>query len=277
MDIEQQILHTTLHIEGKKPDGSTFSATGFIFNFQTPKGNFLFLISNKHVLQADAQSLEVTGLLKAANGQPQYGKPAKFKLSCDRCGQYHIYGHADPMVDVAAIYIGDKVKNSSLFYRALSSENILPIDGRDTGLRRATFETVLFVGYPSGIYDEFNILPIARFGKVATQLDFDYLGKPQYLIDASVFGGSSGSPVFVYRKFQRHTDKGLTFGEEPFFAGVLAAVHSRNDRGNLVPANFVLEFKKELNLGLVFKATTVIDVVNEALKLSNHEEPTDEA
>lgn len=276
MDIEQQILHTTLRIEGKTPDGATFFATGFVFNFKTSRGNFPFLISNKHVLQTEVQSLKVTGLLRGENGQPQYGKAVTFELSCGRCGRYHVYGHPDPIVDVAAIAIGDQIKNCSLFFRSLSSENILPFDGIETGLRRGTFETVLFVGYPNGIYDEFNILPIARFGKVATQLEFDYLGKPQYLIDASVFGGSSGSPVFVYRKFQRHTDKGFTFGEEPYFAGVLAAVHSRSDRGNLVPANFVLEFNKELNLGLVFKASTVIDVVNQALKLSNHEEPTAE-
>jgi hypothetical protein len=271
MDVEQQILHTTLRIEGQTPDGKLFFATGFIFQHQTPAGSVPFLISNKHVLLSNASSLKVTGLKKTDDGNPDYGNPVAFSLNCKNCGRYHVFGHPDAAVDVAAIAIGDQIISNPLFFRALAESNFLPPDGSATGLRRGTFEVILFVGYPNGLYDSHNVLPIARFGRVATQLELDYLGKPQFLIDASVFGGSSGSPVFVYRKYHRTSTTEISFGAELYFVGVLAAVHSRSDRGHLVPAHFAVEFNKELNLGLVFKCTTVLDVVKQALKLASHD------
>lgn len=58
-------------------------------------------------------------------------------------------------------------------------------------------ETVTFFGYPNGIWDTANFLPIARRGVTATPISIDFQGKKQFLIDASVFPGSSGSPVFI--------------------------------------------------------------------------------
>jgi hypothetical protein len=47
----------------------------------------------------------------------------------------------------------------------------------------------------------YMILPISprffRRGMTATPPQLDYCGRPTFLIDASVFGGSSGSPVFL--------------------------------------------------------------------------------
>ena len=59
-------------------------------------------------------------------------------------------------------------------------------------------EDVLFVGYPNGMFDKANNLPVARRGITATPATVDYGGRPVFLIDASVFPGSSGSPVFLY-------------------------------------------------------------------------------
>lgn len=58
-------------------------------------------------------------------------------------------------------------------------------------------ESVEFIGYPEGLYDSVNCLPIARRGMMATLGYIDYEGKPEFLIDATVLTGSSGSPVFM--------------------------------------------------------------------------------
>lgn len=51
------------------------------------------------------------------------------------------------------------------------------------------------VGYPDGIWDEFNNQPIVRRGITATHPKNDFNGKGEFLIDAVCFPGSSGSPV----------------------------------------------------------------------------------
>ena len=57
-------------------------------------------------------------------------------------------------------------------------------------------EEVVLIGYPAGIRDPAHLTPIARKGITATPPAWDYGGRPTFLVDASVFHGSSGSPVF---------------------------------------------------------------------------------
>jgi hypothetical protein len=271
MDTEQQILHTTMRVEGVDANGNGFFATAFVYERPIDdKTIFRALVSNKHVLMTDAKCLKVTALRRDMNGDPAYGKSVTFDLRCPVCGKYHIGGHPNPEVDVAAIGIAHHLDTNPIFYRSIGPTNFLDNQPEDRGLQKGTLETVLFVGYPNGIYDVHNVLPIARFGRLATMMDFDYLGKPQFLIDAAVFGGSSGSPVFVYRKFRRISEKGISFGEEPHFVGVLAAVHQKAERGQLVPAKLEVEITKELGLGLVFKQDTVTVAIEDAFTQANN-------
>ena len=41
-------------------------------------------------------------------------------------------------------------------------------------------------------------MPILRRGTTATPIALNFEGRPEFLIDAAVYPGSSGSPVFVY-------------------------------------------------------------------------------
>ena len=261
MDTEQQILHTTMRIEVIDGQGRQFFGTAFMY--QHPLGDnkeLPLLVSNKHVFVENARKITATALKKGANDNPSYGNSVTFDLRCLRCGNYHVVGHPKDEIDVAAINVGYQLNLNPIFFRAVGPENILKNQPEDKGLKKATLESVFFIGYPNGIYDTHNVMPIARFGRLATLLDFEYLGHPQFLIDAAVFGGSSGSPVFVYRKFQRSSSAGIFFGEEPYFVGVLAAVHQKSDHGRLVPVNYAIEIDKELGLGLVFNESTVTDV-----------------
>ncbi len=54
------------------------------------------------------------------------------------------------------------------------------------------------VGYPVGLWDSVNNMPILRRGSTATLLDWTYEGRQEFVIDAACFPGSSGSPVFKY-------------------------------------------------------------------------------
>jgi len=61
-------------------------------------------------------------------------------------------------------------------------------------------EEILFVGYPAGYYDRKNLMPITRQGITASPIQLDYDGRPEFLVDGSVYFGSSGSPVFLLRQ-----------------------------------------------------------------------------
>lgn len=56
---------------------------------------------------------------------------------------------------------------------------------------------VVFVWYPSGIYDKKHTLPIMRKWTIASIPSVDFNGEKKILIDAQVFPWSSGSPVFT--------------------------------------------------------------------------------
>ena len=265
-DIESQLFHSTMRVNGVK-DGQDYTGTAFIWN--EPIGNgrhFPFLVSNRHVLDPDADALTVLGLAKGPTGDPDFGAERRIDLACKGCGSIHIIDHHDQDIDVAVIPVAQQITDGDVYVKGLGPNLLSPSDPSDNGHKPSTIERVSFVGYPNGIYDEHNVLPIFRQGHVATRLDLDYRGKPQFLIDASVFGGSSGSPVFVYRRFQRVQDGSIAFGETPIFAGILAAVHVGEQSGEIEVAKSEFTFKKELGLGLVFRAETLRPVIDHALK-----------
>ena len=85
-------------------------------------------------------------------------------------------------------------------------------------------------------------------------------------MDASVFPGSSGSPVFLYNVGTFYRKDGTTVvGSRVLFLGVIASVFYREDTGRIemitVPTSAVpvAVFQQMINLGVVFKARTVIE------------------
>jgi hypothetical protein len=94
-------------------------------------------------------------------------------------------------------------------------------------------EEVLFIGYPCGIWDARNLLPIVRRGITATPIYIDFSGRKQFLIDASVFPGSSGSPVFIYNAgiYWDKKSGSTVVGHRLFFLGILSEVFQMVDTG----------------------------------------------
>jgi len=89
------------------------------------------------------------------------------------------------------------------------------------------------------------------------------------LIDASVFGGSSGSPVFIYQSGAYGTKNGpAKAGTKFFFVGVVAAVYFKTAANDIVSLPIptrkkdVAIDKEMIDLGIVFKAETVIEAID---------------
>ena len=80
-----------------------------------------------------------------------------------------------------------------LYFKAFSYEMLSSFEEQEFSVA----DTVYFIGYPEGVYDTYNGLPLLRKGIISSHPGYDFDGEPQFVIDANVYHGSSGSPVFI--------------------------------------------------------------------------------
>ena len=183
--------------------------------------------------------------------------------------------HPSAAIDIAVLPLAPVVNHlnegvGELYYRSIETD-MIPGQDRLEGLD--VLEEILFVGYPNGLYDRANHLPIFRKGTTATPLYIDYDAKPTFLIDASVFPGSSGSPVFLHNKGSWSARDGtLMAGQRIFFLGILGSVYVHEENGKLefkdVPTSVepVVTTKQMIDLGIVYKARTVVETIEHLLR-----------
>lgn len=80
---------------------------------------------------------------------------------------------------------------------------------------------VTMVGYPIGLSDLYNNLPLVRRGITASTPANNFNGKREFVIDAACFPGSSGSPVFLYEEGFYRERENAYLGTKLVFLGVL--------------------------------------------------------
>lgn len=265
--IAEQLFFTTVFLTGKTSHG-TIQGTGFLYRIDLANGKVApFLITNKHVLR-DVTDLKIR-FIAAADGAPRLGHATEITAT-----EFHDKawrGHPDPAVDLAAYPLAEAIDNLNAtgappFYKSLGPA-MRPTAGDISNLD--AMEEVIFLGYPNGLYDTKNFLPVARRGVTASPIALDYRGEPAFLIDASVFPGSSGSPVFILNEgtYSPRGIAGLAFGTRFLFLGVLAAVHTRQVQGTVseLPARLAVTTPDVLDLGIVYKSDAIDDCVNPIL------------
>ncbi len=140
---------------------------------------------------------------------------------------------------------------------ALTPEDLATPDFDDIDVARS----VLFVGYPDGMFDQKHFTPIVRQGTIATPPELDFDDKPVFLIDASVFPGSSGSPVFSYSR----SFKGQIV--EAQLLGIISEVYTQRVDGEIewrpAPTQKVPfpSMQQMIDLGVVIKAPFVREAI----------------
>lgn len=261
--ITKKLLFNTVRVDTVLEDGSEGSGTAFVVSHAHPRGTSTFIVTNRHLVDGVRRG----GLVftQKRNGQPVFGQ--RFQLNIEDF-PHAWFMHPDPDVDLAIIPMrpleqAARDQGVELYYHAIDSR-LAP----DAATARAldALEDVLFVGYPSGVWDQTNLMPILRRGTTATPMALDFEGRKEFLIDAAVYPGSSGSPVFVYQPDAMRPTQGG--GRKFLFAGVVAAVFFREEANHLVPApvpanNHGMVMGSEMiDLGLVIKAEAVLEVIN---------------
>jgi S1-C subfamily serine protease len=261
----EQMLFTTVRITTTSAAGQGLG-TGFLWmKVPDPEGRaHLFLVTNKHVVEN--QSTAVLHFIAGASDGPRLGE--EITVTIDDPPSAFV-GHPDPNIDVAVLPVGGVISQlresgREVYFRAVSeSQGATP----ESLAAFEPIEPVTFIGYPNGLYDSTSLLPIVRRGHSATPLTIDYEGRPMFLVDASVFPGSSGSPVFLMRNPSAPDKFGnITIGapSQVIFLGVVAAVYQR--AVPVLTVGSTGQFVHDaLDIGIVYKASTIASTVDTVL------------
>lgn len=160
----RQLLFSTVRIETTQRDGSPVgSGTGFVFHDSgSDKGHGLFLVSNKHVIQSGWNAY-VFFTRESEGGTPIIGEP--FYVHIDGF-EHQWHGHPRPEVDVAVMPLSWQLDlvakgNARAFLRPVTVEAVA---NQEDFANLDVASTVIFIGYPNGMFDQKHYTPIVRQG-----------------------------------------------------------------------------------------------------------------
>jgi hypothetical protein len=264
----KNLYYTTVRIqlftEAGIDDGC---GTGFFFHCHELDKNgqdsrVTLLITNRHVIEGAHIASLVLHLGPEENGIPTGGLydldikdlDTEFKL------------HPNPDIDLCAMNITPYLSairaetGFSVHYQAFSEQHI-----PSTNDLKQIFPAsdVFMVGYPDGLWDETNNLPITRKGVTASHPFYDFNGKSRGVVDIGTYAGSSGSPIILYEPGIPTYDS----PPEPIFhlLGILESFPFINAKGEVIEEHIPSTTEKSavtkipIHLGYYVKAEEIYE------------------
>jgi hypothetical protein len=227
-DLGTQLLFTTAPIWVEKRDGSVMSGTAFFYGHRTEDGQNVPLLCTAWHVVADMKSAVVEFVGREGEG-PKLKSRVRFGLDAAYLARFYATA---PEVDLAFLPLApilEQLERSGqpAFFRSASPEMVPTPEATE---KLGAIEEVTIVGYPSGLRDEHNVLPIVRRGITATPPWIDYRGEPVFLVDAGIYPGSSGSPVFIYNEGTYHSGNSVIVGSRILLLGVIIRTHTRQEK-----------------------------------------------
>lgn len=271
--IEHALVRNTVRLlAGLSPDKLTSSGTGFFYQVTHPTSNIakVLILTNKHVVRgAEFVNFVLSSAPSVVDLDDEHQPNGRTDHSVMMPLAGNLQLHPDPDTDLCAIDVTvpyGQILQSGRQMRSMILDCSWVLEPQDRKNLR-DIEQVLVVGYPSGLWDSHNNMPIARLGSTATHALARYAGMKNFLVDVAAFQGSSGSPVFTYEApMFRQPDGSYTPGTKVAFVGVVWGVIERAVTGELRAVEMpsavtqVPVLQASLNLAIALHADAVLDI-----------------
>jgi len=254
--ISEKMLYSTVRIVSN----NNSTGTGFFFNFNFDENKTVpVIITNKHVVN-DNQKEKVEFFIHTRNGD----MPDEKKLSVSFCPQWYFHPDKDLcFCFVNPLFEKVKTKQKDIFYISLDEKliwNNIKLE------ELSAIEEVVMVGYPIGLWDQNNNLPLFRRGITSSHPAVDFNEKNIGVVDMACFPGSSGSPIFILNENGYTDKKGNSYlgAKRIIFLGVLFAGPQMNAKGEIMVEEIPTQKKFSpstpmmINMGYYIKAIDIL-------------------
>lgn len=239
----------------------TGCGTGSFFNFKIGDSVVPVIITNKHVVNNNPHQ-KTTFFLHTRGTDDNPDDNIQIDLETD-----WIF-HEDK--DICYCYINPIIKkikeiSGKAVYYVFNDESIIPTSEQLKDL--SALEELVMVGYPIGLWDEKNNLPIFRKGFTACHPAIDFNVDGIGLVDMACFPGSSGSPIYILNENGYKDKKGNMFigRSRILLLGYLFAGPLYSANGNIaiqnIPTkqNLITTTPVMANLGYYIKSSEILD------------------
>lgn len=268
LTISEQLIFSVVQINMLNENNILIgTASGFIGSFGDSKERNSYvpaIVTNRHVLSACSR-IAVTFTRATESEEPDVGHTVSVQISTSSA----IF-HPNDKIDLAILPFGQALNQlnengTPPFFRRLQLE-LIP--SAEEWSQLDALEEVIMAGYPKGLRDPINNLPILRRGITATHPSYNFNGAPEFLVDMPCFEGCSGSPVFILQQgtVVDPRTQSINFGQNRvFLLGIQRAIPNIKSRGKLefvpldtqsVEAQPVMQMY--LNLGFIIKSTELL-------------------
>lgn len=261
--ISERMIRNTVRILSYENDNMVGSGTGFVFHYEIKKKfQFPVLVTNKHVISATRKSRFVLDYV--------YGKNKNEDMTGTEIvvNQNDWIMHPNDDIDLCVVPIGSILNDMYKYGDEINISTVgissLPIELDYKNF--SAMEDIIIIGYPNGIWDKINNLPIVRKGITATPLENNYNGDPKFLVDAAVFPGSSGSPVYIFNEGDFYTNRWHFNSElKVKLIGIIYGCYQHMATGEIIAAEIPTTLKPipitgiPNNLGIAIKSSVLLD------------------
>lgn len=224
------LIHATVRLEQRLPDGTSTVGTGFVVTARDADGApRAILVTARHVFDRMPGDKVKVGFRVAAEADDWRYAPVSVRI---RGAEGDPLWTAHPRQDVAAIPLPSGVARAAIPARELASGKVLEALSLEPG------DEMMVLGYPQGFSANAAGFPILRSGRVASYPLIPPARYPTYLLDFSVFAGNSGGPVYVVRSINGRPRAVTVTG---ILTQELRLKQDRLEIGNVTHAAYVTE------------------------------------